>query len=85
MDPISKELNVDKIPLTQCDNWLREAEVLKGDVVSTTDTGLCFFKFRKRAVDYEEFLEFLQDLAKEKNLNFDEIQRKLLSCPRPTP
>lgn len=84
MDPISKEMNIDKIPLTQCDKWLQAAGILNGTDITTTDTGLCFFKFRKRAIDYDEFLQFLQDLAYTKKLDYEEVQRKLLTCSDPS-
>lgn len=84
MDPISKEMNVDKIPLTQCDKWLKAAEIVNEDDVTTIDTGLCFFKFLKRAIDFDEFLQFLHDLASTKKLDFEEIQSKLLVFPKPS-
>ena len=83
MDPLSFEMNLELLPLSQIDVWMREAHVLDMDKVTTTDIGLCFFKFRKRAINYEEFLEYIEDLANTKQYDLEEMKNKLLTCNKP--
>ncbi|OXU24814.1 hypothetical protein TSAR_016593 [Trichomalopsis sarcophagae] len=83
LDAISREMNVKLLPLSQIDKWLYKAQILDLHNVTTTDTGLCFFKFRKRAINYEEFLEYIRDLANIKKLKLDDIKHKLRTCALP--
>lgn len=83
MDPISNAMNVELLPLTQSDSWFQAAQVLDMSNVTLTDTGLCFFKFRKRAINYEEFLRYLEVFADTKRLKLDEIKYKLQTCVEP--
>lgn len=34
------------ITLTQCDKWMKQAKVIDGKKMTTTDTGICFNKFK---------------------------------------
>lgn len=34
------------ITLTQCDKWMKQAKIIDGKKVTTTDTGICFNKFK---------------------------------------
>lgn len=34
------------ITLTQIDKWLKQAKVIDGKKITTTDTGICFNKFK---------------------------------------
>lgn len=83
IDPTSRAMGVELLPLTQIDKWLQAANVLDMISVTTTDTGLCFFKFRKRAINYAEFLVYIEDLAKFKQIDLDEVKLKLQSCVKP--
>ncbi|XP_076221055.1 tubulin polymerization-promoting protein homolog [Nomia melanderi] len=83
MDPISSEYNLQLLPLTQSDKWLISARILDMVTLTTTNTGLAFFKFRKRALSYEEYLLYLEDLAKIGNLDFEELKKKLQASGMP--
>jgi hypothetical protein len=83
MDPISLAMNVELIPLSQCDQWFLSAQILDMNHITTTDTGLCFFKFRKRAINYEQFLKYINDLADTKKLDMDILMHKLQTCIKP--
>lgn len=83
MDQISFEQNVDLLPLSQSDKWLISARILDMVTLTNTDTGLAFFKFRKRALTFEEYLSYLKILAESKNLNFEEMIYKMQVCGKP--
>ncbi|KAG6802910.1 TPPP family protein [Apis mellifera caucasica] len=83
MDPVSSDLNVQLIPLSQSDKWLISARILDMVTLTTTDTGLTFFKFRKRALSFEEYLIYLKDLAESKNLDFEDMKYKMQICGKP--
>lgn len=51
--------------------------------LTATDTGLAFFKFRKRAISFEEYLIYLKDLAESKNLDLAEMKRSMQTCGKP--
>ncbi|XP_078040757.1 tubulin polymerization-promoting protein homolog [Augochlora pura] len=83
MDPISHENKLHLLPLTQSDKWLISARILDMVTLTTTDTGLAFFKFRKRALSYEEYLVYLRDLAEIGNLDFEDLKQKLQASGLP--
>lgn len=83
MDPISSNKNLQLIPLSQSDRWLISAGILDMVTITTTDTGLAFFKFRKRALSLEEYLMYLKDIAVSKNLNLEEMKYKMQISEKP--
>lgn len=83
MDPISDAMEVNLLPLSQSDKWLSTAGILDMEKLTTTDTGLCFFKFRKRAISFEEYLSYLQDLAATKNLDLEALKLKMQTSQKP--
>ncbi|XP_076232904.1 tubulin polymerization-promoting protein homolog [Calliopsis andreniformis] len=83
MDPISSKQSVHLLPLSQSDKWLISARILDMVTFTTTDTGLAFFKFRKRALSYDEYLIYLENLAVAKNVDFEEIKYKMQICGKP--
>lgn len=83
MDPVSSSQNVELLPLTQSDKWLISARILDMVTLTTTDTGLAFFKFRKRAISYDEYLIYLDDLAATGNLDLEQMKLKMQSCVIP--
>ncbi|KOC64391.1 TPPP family protein [Habropoda laboriosa] len=83
MDPVSFEQNVELLPLSQSDKWLISAHILNMVTLTTTDTGLAFFKFRKRALTYDEYLTYLEDLAISRNINLEDMKVKMQTCGRP--
>ncbi|XP_076684131.1 tubulin polymerization-promoting protein homolog [Andrena cerasifolii] len=83
MDPISSAKSVQLLPLSQSDKWLISARILDMVTLMTTDTGLAFFKFRKRALSFDEYMTYLNDLATLKDLNLEELKYKLQTCGKP--
>ena len=76
-------MEVNMLPLSQSDKWLSSAGILDMTKVTTTDTGLCFFKFRKRALSFEEYLSYLEDLAMTKNLDLEAMKLKMQTIRKP--
>ncbi|XP_044254984.1 tubulin polymerization-promoting protein homolog [Tribolium madens] len=70
------------ITLTQIDKWLKQAQVI-GKKITTTDTGICFNKFKSKTIDCATFVKFLEDLAKQKSIPVAELKEKLTSCGLP--
>ncbi|KMQ96020.1 serine threonine-protein kinase haspin-like protein [Lasius niger] len=64
--------------------WLMSAGILDMIKLTTTNTGLAFFKFRKRALSYDEYLIYLKDLAKSYNLNFEDMKHRMQTSGKPT-
>lgn len=83
MDPVSSSRNVELMPLSQSDRWLISARILDMITITTTDTGLAYFKFRKRALSYEEYLIYLNDLAETYNLKLEAMKLKMKMCGKP--
>lgn len=83
MDPLSNAMGKNLLPLSQSDKWLSKARILDMDKLTTTDTGLCFFKFRKRALNFEEYLSYLEDLANAKSLNLEDMKYKMQTVREP--
>lgn len=84
MDPVSQSMGVSLIPLSQSNKWLTSAGILDMVKLTTTDTGLAFFKFRKRALSYDEYLTYLEDLATSYNLNFEDMKYRMQTCGKPS-
>lgn len=70
------------ITLTQIDKWFKQAQVIDKKLTAT-DTGICFNKFKSRTITYNDFLVFIDDLAKQKNIHLDIIKEKLQMCGLP--
>ncbi|XP_063919868.1 tubulin polymerization-promoting protein homolog [Zophobas morio] len=70
------------ITLTQIDKWLKQAQVI-GKKITTTDTGICFNKFKSKTIDCPTFIKFIEDLAQQKSIPPPEIKDKLASCGLP--
>lgn len=83
MDPLSDAKKVNLLPLSQLNVWLTSARILDMSRVTTTDTGLFFFKFRKRAISYEELLVFVKDLTSTKGLDLEDTKKKMQTCGIP--
>lgn len=83
MDPVSDATDVSLLPLSQLDKWLVSARILDMSRLTTTETGLLFFKFRKRAISYDEFLVYLNDLTSSKGLDIVDVKKKMQTCGKP--
>lgn len=71
------------ILLSQSDFWMTQAEVIQGRELTTTDTGVCFFRFKKYKLDFQEYEQFLSALAAYKKIPLEEIIYKLVNCGLP--
>lgn len=83
MDLLSNSMGQNLLPLSQSDKWLSKARILDMNKLTTTDTGLCFFKFRKRALTFDEYLLYLEDLANTKHLNLEDMKIKMQTVREP--
>lgn len=79
-DPKSDGKN---ITLSQSDKWMKQAKVIDGKKITTTDTAIHFKKLKSVKVGIEDYQKFLDDLAKSKKIQLDDIKRKLTSCGQP--
>lgn len=70
------------ITLSQIDKWFKQANVIDKKL-TTTDTGITFNKFKSKTINYTEFLNFLEDLAQQKNIPVENIKDKLQTCGLP--
>ncbi|XP_067135689.1 tubulin polymerization-promoting protein homolog [Centruroides vittatus] len=73
------------ITLSNSDKWFKQAKVIDGKTVTTTDTGIYFKKVAKtkRALTKKEYLIFLETIATNKKVNLEEMKEKLSSCGPP--
>ncbi|CAB3258976.1 unnamed protein product [Arctia plantaginis] len=71
------------ITLYRSDYWLRQAAILDDSRLTTTDTGLCFFKFSKTELKYGEWCEMISELCAKKKLHEEDIINRLTNCDLP--
>lgn len=71
------------ITLTQADKWMKQASVIDGKKITTTDTGICFNKFKSKSIQYGDFVKFVDDLANYKKMDSQQLKTKLTSCGSP--
>lgn len=73
------------ITLSQIDRWFKQAEILDGDTVTTTDTAIIFKKVSGSCpwLTFREFQKFLEMFAEDHNLDFNEVKKKLAICGSP--
>ena len=64
-----------QITLTQSDKWLRQAKVIDGWNVTTTDTAIAFRKISRGSIwlNFSQFREFLEELNNRKGLSIQEV------------
>ncbi|KDR14913.1 TPPP family protein [Zootermopsis nevadensis] len=71
------------ITLTQSDKWMKQAKVVDGKKITTTDTGIYFKKFKQQKLGADDYDKFLEDMAKNKKIDLEEIKSKMASCGCP--
>uniref|UniRef100_T1J2B3 TPPP family protein n=1 Tax=Strigamia maritima TaxID=126957 RepID=T1J2B3_STRMM len=73
------------ITLSNSDKWLKQAKVIDGKKITTTDTAIRFKEVSKtkKTISFSEFLIFLEKLAKMKKMEQSEFHKKLQSCGPP--
>ncbi|XP_077290537.1 tubulin polymerization-promoting protein homolog [Arctopsyche grandis] len=70
------------ITLSQSDKWMKQAKVIDKKI-TTTDTGIYFKKLKSLKVGIEDYKKFLDDLAKNKKIDVEEIKTKMSNCGPP--
>nr|XP_018906266.1 PREDICTED: TPPP family protein CG45057-like [Bemisia tabaci] len=71
------------ITLSQSDKWMKQAKVVDGKKITTTDTAIHFKKLKSMKVSLKDYNQFIEDLAKTKGVEADEIRNKLADCGAP--
>lgn len=72
-----------QITLSQSDKWMKQAKVIDGKKVTTTDTGIYFKKLKSMKLGIVDYRKFLDELAKAKKVGVDEIKEKMAGCGQP--
>lgn len=73
------------IKLSQSDKWFKQAKVIDGKKVTTTDTGIAFRKVSKNSpkLSFLDWNKYLDEIAKNKNQDSNELKSKLIDCGKP--
>lgn len=71
------------ITLSQSDKWMKQAKVIDGKKITTTDSGIYFKKQKSMKLGIEQYKAFLDDLAKSKKVELAEIKNKMANCGPP--
>ncbi|CAH4031357.1 unnamed protein product [Pieris brassicae] len=72
------------ITLTNIDKWLKEAGIIDGKKVSTTDTAIIFQRFKSKTINFKQFMTFIDSLCKEcTSKNHEEVISQLSSSGIP--
>ncbi|XP_022909254.1 tubulin polymerization-promoting protein homolog [Onthophagus taurus] len=72
-----------QITLSQSDKWMKQAKVIDGKKITTTDTGIYFKKLKSMKLGIVDYVKFLEDLAKAKKVELVDIKSKLAGCGLP--
>ncbi|XP_062543602.1 tubulin polymerization-promoting protein homolog isoform X1 [Armigeres subalbatus] len=70
------------LTLSQSDKWMKQAKVIDKKI-TTTDTGIHFKKLKSMKLTFEDYNKFLDDLAKTKKVDLNEIKGKMANCGAP--
>ncbi|XP_035916838.1 tubulin polymerization-promoting protein homolog isoform X1 [Anopheles stephensi] len=70
------------LTLSQSDKWMKQAKVIDKKI-TTTDTGIHFKKLKSMKLTLDDYNKFLEDLAKTKKVELDEIKTKMANCGAP--
>ncbi|KAI4503071.1 hypothetical protein M0802_002115 [Mischocyttarus mexicanus] len=71
------------ITLSQSDKWMKQAKVIDGKKITTTDTGIYFKKHKSMKLGIEQYKAFLEELAKSKKVDLTEMKNKMANCGAP--
>lgn len=74
--------NGSAITLSQSDKWMKQANIF-GKKITTTDTAIHFRKLKSMKLNLTNYNAFIDDLAKAKSINSDELKNKMISCGAP--
>lgn len=75
------------ITLSQIDRWFKQAQVIDGDNITTTDTAIVFKKISGSCawITYREYLKFLDAFAEDFQMDIDVLKKKLGTAGPPCP
>ncbi|KAF5305596.1 hypothetical protein FQR65_LT07676 [Abscondita terminalis] len=68
------------ITLANAGTWFKSVNVIDGKTVTDEDVETCFSKLNSQQLNYKEFLDYIEELAKYKNIKASDIKCKLISC-----
>jgi len=71
------------LSLSQSDKWMKQAKVVDGKAISTTDTAIAFKKFKQVKLTFPDYDKYLTDLAKYKNTDLAAMKDKMRNCGTP--
>ncbi|KAK2585873.1 hypothetical protein KPH14_010465 [Odynerus spinipes] len=71
------------ITLSQSDKWMKQAKVIDGKKITTTDTGIYFKKHKSTKLGIDQYKAFLEELAKSKKVDLTEMKNKMATCGAP--
>lgn len=71
------------ISLSQSNEWMNQAKIIDGTIITTTDTAIAFKKKKTIKMDIEQYIKFLQDLAAKKFIDLEEVMTKMTQCAKP--
>ncbi|KAJ8680122.1 hypothetical protein QAD02_015909 [Eretmocerus hayati] len=71
------------ITLSQSDKWMKQAKVIDGKTITTTDTGIYFKKQKSMKLNIEQYKAFLDELCKSKKVEAADIKNKMANCGPP--
>lgn len=72
------------ITLSQSDKWMKQAKVIDGKKITTTDTGIHFKKLKSLKVGIVDYKKFLDELAKSKKIEVEDLKTKMAGCGQPS-
>jgi len=71
------------ISLSQSDKWMKQAKVIDGKKITTTDTGIHFKKLKSLKLQEADYNKFLDSLAKSKQMSIEQLKSKMAGCGAP--
>lgn len=73
------------IKLSQSDKWFKQAKVIDGKTITTTDTGIAFRKISKKSpkLSFSDWNKYLDEIATSKKLDGNSLKGKLVECGKP--
>ncbi|KAF5303976.1 hypothetical protein FQA39_LY01761 [Lamprigera yunnana] len=71
------------ISLANADKWLKQAGIIDDKKITPADTSACFNKLKTKSMDFKQFNEFIEELAKQKNIAAAEMKIKLVASGLP--
>merc|ERR1711997_533578 len=73
------------IKLSQSDKWFKQAKVIDGKTITTTDTGIAFRKISKNSpkLSFTDWNKYLDEIANYKKQDGNALKAKLVECGKP--